>query len=142
MVGTSKEIKYSIGVIYLLTEADRDWVRSNRKEIMETRTEPVVIVHETVSETDPYTGEPTYTETQETVDALWKDFSSAWNPEKVLKAGVMVNEKDIRATFDIDVDLSDVNRVIRQGKEYAIISRNPRGIGGPNRVECFLKVIV
>jgi hypothetical protein len=123
----------------MLTESDVNWIKTNRSEITAGRTESVVLVRIVTGEPDPYTGEPSTSETLETVDAVWKEFSTVTNGDRSVVAGVELRQDDVKVTFDATVDLTDVNEVRRAGGRFSIIATDEHGIGVKNRYVCVVR---
>jgi len=126
----------------MLSKSDVEWIKSNRTEITESRTESIEIIHVTEGGEDPYTGETTTTETPETVDVVWKEYSTVANGDRSVVAGVELQQNDVKVSFNSDVDLSDVTHVIRQGVKYELIAIDEKGIGEINRYECVARQVV
>lgn len=125
----------------MITDGDREWIKANRKEITKGRTESVIIVHETDGDPDPYTGEPAKVTTQESVDVVWREFSTFGNLDYALVGGIEILIDDVKVTFDPEVNISDVSKIIRKGKSYAILASDERGVAGVNRRECIVRSI-
>lgn len=120
----------------MLSQSDIDWIKSNRAEVTESRTELVDLIRQVAGEPDPYTGEANTSETRETVSAVWKEYSTVANGDRDVIGGVELRQDDVKVTFDADVDLVGVNAVERQGVAFTIVSIDEKGIGGRNRLEC------
>lgn len=120
----------------MLSQSDIDWIKSNRAEVTESRTELVDLIRQVDGEADPYTGEVSTTEITETVSAVWKEYSTVANGDRDVIGGVELRQDDVKVTFDADVDLADVKTVMRGGVAFTIVSIDEKGIGGRNRLEC------
>lgn len=137
----------------MLTEHDIAWMRSNREEITENRTVPVVLLRTLPGEEDPYTGEfadeyvGNYAMTstmyaEETVQAVWKEYSSVANTDRSVIGGVELQQDDVQMTLDYSVDMTGVERVRYEGVEFEIVTVDRRGIGENNRFECVVRQVV
>jgi len=126
----------------MLTENDIAFIKSNRTEITQNRTESIEIIHVAEGEKDPYTGESTTTETSETVSVVWKEYSTVANGDRSIVAGVEIRQDDVKVTFDSSVDLSDVERVVRGGLPFELIAIDEKGIGETNRYECVARRVI
>lgn len=126
----------------MLTNDDVNWIKSNRTELIQNRTESIEITHVTEGDKDPYTGEATNTETLETVSVIWKEYSTVANGDRSVVAGVEIRQDDVKVTFDSSVDLSDVKRVVRGGISFELIAIDEKGIGETNRYECVARRVI
>lgn len=120
----------------MLSQSDIDWIRANRTEVTESRTELVDLIRTVSGTPDPYTGEVATTDSRETVSAVWKEYSTVANGDRDVIGGVELRQDDVKVTFDADVDLTGVNTVERGGVEFTIVAVDEKGIGGRNRLEC------
>lgn len=120
----------------MLTQDDASWIKSNRAEITEGRTETITVVREVTSGNDPYTNEPVSTDVPEAVTVVWKEVSTVANGERDVINGVEIQNGDVRVTFNSVTNLSDVVRLERGGIEYEIVTVDEKGIGAVNRREC------
>ncbi|GGF88462.1 hypothetical protein [Paenibacillus abyssi] len=123
----------------MLTADDAAWIASNRAELLAGRTESITIYHRTEGAADTYTGEPSVTETAETVYVVWKPVDGA---DRDLFEGIELLTGDFRVTFGPYVTIADVKRIVRGGIDYAIIAVKPRGLGGTNRLECIVRRVI
>jgi hypothetical protein len=122
----------------MLTESDVEWIKSNRSEITESRSESVTLVHTSVTGNDPYTDEPITETTTETVAVIWREIPSTGGDYDVI-GGVELRKGDVKVTFDADVILSDVTKITRAGVDYTLVVADERGIGERNRYECVVR---
>lgn len=137
----------------MLTQDDINWIKSNREEILMNRTEPVVVKRMTERERDPYTDEP-YLENsgylfyakhqiiEETVQVVWKEFSTVSKGDRHVIGGIELKVDDVKVSFDYHFNLEGVTRLVRNEVEYEIIATDPKGIGETNRVECLARRLV
>lgn len=123
----------------MLSQSDIEWIRSNRAEVTESRTELVDLIREVSAEPDPYTGESNATESRETVSAVWTEISTVSNGDRDVVNGVELQQDDVQITFDADVDLVGVETVEREGVSFTIFAVDEKGIGTVNRRECFAR---
>jgi hypothetical protein len=126
----------------MLTNDDIAFIKSNRTDILASRTESIEIIHVIEGAKDPYTGESSTTETPETVFVVWKEYSTVANGDRSVVAGVEIRQDDVKVTFDSSVDLSDVERVERGGIFFELIAIDEKGIGETNRYECVARRVV
>jgi hypothetical protein len=120
----------------MLSQSDIEWIRSNRAEVTEGRTELVDIVRLIDGEPDPYTGESSASEIRESVSVVWKEYSTVANGDRDVIGGVELRQDDVKVTFHADVDLTSVNSVERGGVAFTIVAIDEKGIGATNRLEC------
>lgn len=122
----------------MLTQDDVAWIRSNRAEILESRTESITIWHAVNGGTDPYTGEPIAgAPVSETVIVVWKPVT-----ERELADGAELQIGDVKVSFLDTVNLADVERVEKSGIKYELVTIDERGLGGRNRFECVVRRVV
>lgn len=123
----------------MLTQDDANWIKSNRVEITEGRTETITLVRAVIGGNDPYTGEPTNTESSESVAVIWKEVSTVANGERDVVNGVELQTGDVQVSFDASVILTDVLRLERGSIKYEIVTVDEKGIGAINRRECIAR---
>lgn len=123
----------------MLTQSDIEWIKANRAEVTECRTEPVTLVREVVGEVDPYTGESTSGTSTEMVQAVWKEYSTVANGDRSVVNGVEIRQDDVQVSFDSSVDLANVVFVQRDGVNFTIITIDEKGLGAVNRLECVVR---
>lgn len=123
----------------MLTLDDIELIKSTRLEVEHNRKKPVTLYRETVTGTDPYTGEPITKETTETFNAVVSGFHGTVGGERLIVNGVAIQEGDVKLTLDISVDLTGVKKVVIGSDSYTIYSVKPRGLGSDNRYEVVLR---
>ena len=123
----------------MLDEADIEFMKQSRNEILTYRTRPVSFIYEQIEYDSLGTpiGKSTKTET---FDAIVTEISSASgaNPERTSEGGVVFDEGDIKV--DVNIELiehiaDDIKRMEHDGKEYVITAMDKKGIGERNRYE-------
>ena len=121
----------------MLTLSDIEFIKKNRAEVTQNRTDSVIIYHKQESVVDPFTGDSTFIEVPETVEATWQRYTSEspGTDDKRYVNGVVAEVGDVHANFDISIDLSDVNTVkhVPSGEIWRIRGIDEIGIGEPNR---------
>jgi hypothetical protein len=129
----------------VLTDADIQMIKETRAHITQNRTESVAIRRQTVTGTDPFTGDPTYGEGEEIVEGTWKTLISQSGGEGEIEYvnGVKVETDDVIVNFDISVDMTDVSSIrrVRDDSEYTIKAKDVIGLGEPNRHFILLELI-
>lgn len=127
----------------MLNDKDLELIRETRKDITQLRTVPVILFHETVSETvDPLTGEPIDAPaTEEVVQATWSNLTSGGpgSDDITMVGGVEAEAGDAIANFDITVNIEGVTRIQHEGQMWRVRSRDSIGLGVPNRHYVLLK---
>ena len=123
----------------MLTADDVAWIKENRKEITVNRTEAITIVRREKVGEDPYTKEPIYDETDDTVDVVWKKYSTVANNDRDVIGGIELLEGDVLVTFSPDLNPYEITKIIRRGDEYKIVTVDDKGLGGLNRYECVVR---
>jgi len=123
----------------VINEADIEFMKQSRDEILSHRTRPVSFIYEQI-EYDVL-GTPIGKSTKtETFDAIVTEISSASgaNPERTIEGGIVFDEGDIKV--DVNIELiehiaDDIKRMKHDGKEYMITAMDKKGIGERNRYE-------
>ncbi|MDH2862168.1 hypothetical protein [Bacillus cytotoxicus] len=124
----------------MLTEKDIEQIRANRELIEQNRRESIIIWRKGVTEEDPITGEEIQGEDiQEMAQVVWKKFTLE---DKAKFSGTDVKEGEALVTFRLDVDLSNVKYLERNGIKYVIMLVDERGLGGINRREVVVKRVI
>lgn len=127
----------------MLTDNDVAFIKANRAEVTQHRTEPITLHGEVVSGTDPFTGDPTYTPTETIAYGVWSDQTGT--DEKRYVNGVEVLEGDALISFDLSevttANLRNVTKVTHDGVDYSLVATDAIGLGGDNRVECIARRI-
>lgn len=123
----------------MLSQNDIEWIRSNRAEVTESRTELADLIRIVSGEPDSYTGESNATETRESVSVVWTEISTVSNGDRDVVNGVELRQDDVQITFESDVDLAGVKTVERGGISFTIFAVDEKGIGAVNRRECFAR---
>lgn len=134
----------------MLTEDDIAWIKANRKEITHNRTDALTLYHKVEStETDPVTGMPKPSEpVPEVIEATFYRLTSqsagADGIGIVVVGGVVAEPGNAIINFDVEIDCSDVEKVIHNasGEEYVIKARDKIGLGEVNRNYVLLELIV
>lgn len=128
----------------MLNERDLAHIRENRKDITQLRTVPVILFHQTISETvDPLTGEPITAEREEVAECTWSNLTSggAGSDDITMVGGVVAEAGDAIANFDISYNLEGVERVQHEGRMWRVRSKDEVGLGVPNRHYVLLRRI-
>lgn len=125
----------------MLSKSDIDWIKSNREEITKNRTDELILYHEQEgTETDPLTGDPIPGEpVEEVIEGTFSRLTSqsaGGNGNGVtIVDGVEAEEGNAIINFDVNIDVSDVDKVkhVKSGELYSIKSRDKIGLGEVNR---------
>jgi hypothetical protein len=120
----------------MLTQDDASWIKSNRAEVTEGRTETITLVRAVSGGNDPYTNEPIIRRQAKPYSVVWKELSTVANGERDVINGVELQTGDVQVTFDSAVNLSDVVRLEHSGDKFEIVTVDEKGIGTVNRREC------
>lgn len=123
----------------MLSQSDIEFIKANRAELLQNRTETITVVRAVSGGADPYTNEPINTESSESVAVVWKEVSTVANGERDVVNGVELQTGDVQVTFDVAVDLTDVLRLERTGVSFEIVTIDEKGIGSVNRRECIAR---
>jgi hypothetical protein len=129
----------------MLDEFDIQHIKENREQVTAHRKESIILTKRVESGTDPFTGDPTYAETQETVDGTWKVLISQSGGEGEIQFdnGVHVVTDDVIINLDIAIDVTGISKVqrVRTGEQYVIKAMDIKGLGEPNRHYILLELI-
>jgi hypothetical protein len=123
----------------MLSQEDIEWIKGNRTDLTQNRTEPITIIHVTVVGEDPYTHEEIINEVSEIVNVVWSE--STGKNERDYFGGIELLENDVVVSFEPTVNLTDVEHIIRQNKKYEIVAIDERGIGEINRYETVARLV-
>ncbi|WP_141431906.1 hypothetical protein [Bacillus sp. 03113] len=123
----------------MLTQSDIEFIKANRAEITQNRTDSITLVRMVAGEPDPYTGEPTVGESTELIDVIWKEYSTVANGERSVINGVELIAGDVQVTFELTVDLLNVIRIEKNDVNYSIVTVDEKGLGEVNRRECVVR---
>ena len=127
----------------MLNNADKEFMKQARKEMVFNRETPVIVSYEGPGTVDDITGEvyPGETITRDVL-AVVTEITGA--EERLIMNGVEVETGDVRVDIDIDL-VSDIDRKIERilydDRNYVILALDKKGIGGPNRVEIVGRLI-
>lgn len=120
-------------------------IKATREEITRHRLEDIILYKRTAGAEDPFTGDPTYTETSETVQGTWQTLisQSGGEGEIQFENGVHVVTDDAIINLDISIDVAGVTKVVRArtGEQYVIKANDIKGIGEPNRHYILLELV-
>jgi hypothetical protein len=126
----------------MLTNDDIQWIKANRSELTAGRTESIALIRQSVSGTDPYTGEPITSETREVVPAIWKEVSTVSNGDRSVVNGVELRQDDVLVTFDSSVNLTGVQFIERNDVKFSLVTIDEKGLGAVNRYECVVRRVI
>lgn len=131
----------------MFTEEDRLLVRETRKELTAGRTKPITIEYKGAGTVDDITGEIIGGQPGRLdVMAVVTEITSAAGTgiERILINGVEVEKGDIILSVDYDLVadiVAKIERVVYDGKQYAVMALDKKGLGGYNRIEVLGRVI-
>lgn len=123
----------------MLSQSDIEFIKANRSELLQNRTETITVIRAVDSGTDPYTKEPINEEVPETVTVVWKEVSTVANGERDVINGVELQTGDAQVTFDTTSDLANIIRIERSGIHFTLVTIDEKGIGAVNRRECIAR---
>jgi hypothetical protein len=129
----------------MLDAHDIQHIKANREQITAHRKEQMILFKRVAGAEDPFTGDPTYTETQDIVEGTWKTLvsNSGGEGEIEFENGVHVITDDVIINLDIEVDIGGLQKVerVRTGEQYVVKAKDILGIGQPNRHFILLELI-
>lgn len=112
----------------MLTDADVEFIRANRADIKQHRTEPVTIDH---------------TDGRQTVaNVIWSEPRVPNGSPARAVGDYSFDNNDYQASFDPDVGIYTALKIWRKGQRYILTDIDERGLGGLNRYECRLMLAV
>lgn len=129
----------------MLNEADIEFIKTARKEIVRNRQAQVIIkypgevVYDDISG-EVIGGEPLSRE----VLSVVTEISSAAVMERVLVNGVEVERGDVKVDISyglISDIVSKIDGLRYDERDYAVLASDKKGIGGPNRIEVIARLI-
>jgi len=106
----------------MLTDADVAFIRANRAEIKQHRTESI-----TVEYTDG---------TIDAAEVIWKEPPSPTGTEARNVGDYSISSNDYAVTFEDTVAINSVVKLFRGNGRYILTDIDERGLGGLNRYEC------
>lgn len=126
----------------MLSQEDIEWIKANRAEMTEGRTEPVILLRTTPA-LDPYTNEPIdegSATVEETVYAIWEEYSAvATVKDFTVVQGIDIRRDTAKVSFDENADLSNVKHIKYKDVLYEFLSINEQGFGETNRTETVVR---
>lgn len=121
----------------MLTDKDIEWIKQNRREITQNRTQPIDVISEVIIGEHPLTGEYTYNTTTEITKALVTEIVSAFKPDMSMIQGFIVEEGDLWVDLDIRdfaAKVKDLKRIVYREETYTILAKDRAGLGATNRI--------
>lgn len=131
----------------MLTQADIEFMRQTRSEVIANRTSKINVKYSDVTERDPFTGEPIgESEVTRQVDAVVTEISSAINArvDREIIGGIVVQTGDLTVSISLEqiADIADkITAILYDSKNYEILALDKKGIGVDNRYEIIARLI-
>ena len=129
----------------MLNEADIEFMKSTRKELVRNRQAQVIIKYPGEVVIDDISGEVIGGETlSREVLSVVTEISSAAAIERVLINGVEVERGDVKVDISyelIDDIVTEIDEVRYDDRDYAVLASDKKGIGGFNRIEVIARLI-
>jgi len=123
----------------MLTDADHEFMRASRREIVAGREFPITLFYTVDGEKDPWTYEPLEPRTeQRNTQAVVTELTTQFKADRVLIGGVDAMMGDLWFSVDITAvsDIFDkVTDAHYDDRDYTVIAQDKKGIGVRNRVE-------
>lgn len=112
----------------MLTDADVEFIRANRADIKQHRTESVMIEH---------------TDGRQTMaNVVWSEPRVPNGSPARAVGDYSFDNNDYQASFDPDVGIYTALKIWRHNQRYILTDIDARGLGGLNRYECRLMLAV
>lgn len=131
----------------MLNEADIEFMKATRKEIVKNRQTLITIAYEGTGTVDEITGEVTGGETvTRDVLSVVTEISTVADSgiERLIIGGVTVEKGDVWLSIDFELvaDIADkIDKLRYDGVWYVVMASDKKGIGAINRVEVLGRVI-
>jgi hypothetical protein len=129
----------------MLDAHDIQHIKETREQITAHRLVDVILYKQSQSGTDPFTGDPVYSDTTSPAQGTWKSLISQSGGEGEIEFdnGVHVVTDDVILNLDINVDITGLSKVKHVGTQnvYTIKASDPIGLGEPNRHYILLELI-
>lgn len=130
----------------MLNEADIEWIKGNRKEIVHKRQTLITIAYTGAGVVDDITGEVTGGGSiTRNVMSVVTEISTAASTgfERLLIGGVAVETGDVWLSIDFELiaDIAEIIDSVRyDGRWYSVMASDKKGIGERNRIEVLGRV--
>lgn len=112
----------------MLTDADVEFIRANRADIKQHRTESVIVEH---------------TDGRQTVaNVIWSEPRVPNGSPARAVGDYSFDNNDYQASFDPEVGIYTALKIWRHNQRYILTDIDARGLGGLNRYECRLMLAV
>lgn len=129
----------------MLTKADVEWIKNNRKETTHNRTFPITLEGEVKVGEHPVTREPIVEEVTEEVDALVTEITSAFKMDVSVVAGVEVEKGDLWVVIDLSefetLTPSAIRRIKYFDDDFRVLAADREGLGEHNRLTVVARLI-
>lgn len=129
----------------MLTDHDIQHIKENRKQITKHRLTDVLLYKRTEGPVDPFTGDPTFEDTEEAAKGTWTSLISQSGGEGEIQFdnGVHVVTDDVIFNLDIEYDVEGLSEVthVETGDTYAVKAIDQKGIGAANRHYILLELV-
>lgn len=112
----------------MLTDDDVAFIRANRAEIKQHRTESVSVEYKDG--------------TTDSLAVIWKEPSSPTGTEARNVGDYTIYQNDYVVTFDDTAPINNVVKIFRGNGRYVLTDIDERGLGGLNRYECRALLVV
>lgn len=130
----------------MLTKSDIEFIKRNRTEITQNRTDSVILFKREVIGVDPFTGDEKYRDVEVPAECTWLTYTSEspGTDDRRIINGAVAEVGDAFAEFDLSVDLNGVNKIkhVPTGEYWIIRGIDLVGIGEPNRYYVLLGKVV
>lgn len=125
----------------MLSKEDIAWIKENRKELEQNRTVTLILYHEVEgTEKNPLTGEliklpPVEEEVEATFRRITSQSAGNNGNGVIMVDGVIAETGNAIANIGVDIELSDVDKVLHVPSErmWRIKARDRVGLGEENR---------
>lgn len=121
----------------MLTKGDVEWIKQNRREITQNRTQPIDVIGELVIGEHPLTGEKITEETSYPTTALVTEIVSAFKADVSMVQGFIVEDGDLWVDLDIEdltIEVADLKKIKYRDNYYSVMAKDRAGLGGTNRI--------
>lgn len=126
----------------MLSVNDIQWIKQNRTEILQGRTEVIDAKILVQGGFDPITREPGVTTVPATFEIVWHEVDPLRSGEIKELAGIAIQQGDAEVTFKAEDDPQPIKYLVRKGKRYKLIAINEKGLGELNRWTCLAREVI
>lgn len=119
-------------MIMMDKEALGNYVKQNREFMTRHRKKSVSFLRREKVGVDQFTGDDLYEDVPVLAECTWRELTGKSDQVEYV-AGVRVEPGEVIAEFDVEVDLTGVRKITRNGTDYYIKAKDTVGLFEDNR---------